>query len=312
MRGKLATSNPQEGLLLDPEQRSSHRDGMPHGRPALLIAAHGSRARGWAERVREFARHVEESAGTSALFSVTEAAFLESSTPSVPDAVRSLLERGCSKVLVAPLLLTMSTHLKEDLPGLLGLAVPEHVRRRLRGEGQQPLASGLPVTLLSLGPLEEILAANVARRLALRCDADASEGIVLCAYGSTLHHARWKTLLDKTSKLLRARGFGAVDHAFVGHVVSKSPEPTVAAIARVGRRHGVRRVHVVPLLLGVTKLQTEVIATACAIASRELEGGKVAFEPDAILPDGDLAARVASAALRELGVFGMGGPGGLA
>jgi sirohydrochlorin ferrochelatase len=285
---------------------------MSQGPTALLIAAHGSRAQGWADRVREFAQHVGESAAGAALFSVIEAAFLESSTPSVPDAVRSLLERGASRVLVAPLLLTMSTHLKEDLPGLLGLDVPDHIRRRLRGEGQQPLEPGLPITLLSLGALEEILAANVARRLSLRCEAAPSEGIVLCAYGSTLHHGRWKTLLQRTQVLLIQRGFGAIEHAFVGHVVSKSPEPTRQAIMRVGRAHGVTRVHVVPLLLGVTSLQTEVIASACEEARREARGFNVVYEPDAVLPDGDLAARVAATALRELGVFGMGGPGGLA
>jgi len=215
-------------------------------------------------------------------------------------------------VLVAPLLLTMSTHLREDLPGLLGLEVPEHVRRRLLGEGQQPLAPGLPLSLLSLGPLEEILAANVMRRLSLRCDVAQSEGIVLCAYGSTLHHARWKSLLERTRDILKARGFGAIEHAFVGHVVSKSPEPTRHAIWRVGRMIGVKRVHVVPLLLGVTKLQTEVIASACDSVRQEVGSFEVVFEPDAILPDGDLAARVAATALRELGVFGMGSPGGLA
>ena len=214
--------------------------------------------------------------------------------------------------MVAPLLLTMSTHLQEDLPGLLGLDVPEHVRRRLQGEGQQPLAPGLPVTLLSLGPLDQILASNVTRRLSLRCEAGPSEGIVLCAYGSTLHHGRWKTLLNQTRKLLVDRGFGAIEHAFVGHVVSKSPEPTRQAIVRVAKVAGTKRVHVVPLLLGVTKLQTEVIASACETARAEIAGVSVAFEPDAVLPDGDLAARIAGTALRELGVFGVGGPGGLA
>ena len=285
---------------------------MDTPRTALLIAAHGSRAKGWADRVREFAQHVGESAASTTLFSSIEAAFLESSTPSVPDAVTSLLERGATRVLVAPLLLTMSTHLQEDLPGLLGLSVPEHVRRRLQGEGQHPLKPGLPVTLLSLGPLEQILAANVARRLSLRCEVSQSEGIVLCAYGSTLHHGRWKTLLNRTRELLKERGFGAIEHAFVGHVVSKSPEPTRQAIARVAHASRTKRVHVVPLLLGVTKLQTEVIATACQLARAEAGGVSIAFEPDAVLPDGDLAARVAGAALRELGVFGMGGPGGVA
>ncbi|MGB0588981.1 MAG: sirohydrochlorin chelatase [Myxococcota bacterium] len=286
---------------------------MGHGPTALLIAAHGSRAPGWAQRVREFAEHVGESAAGTAIFSAIEAAFLESSTPSVPDAVRSLLERGASRVLVAPLLLTMSTHLKEDLPGLLGLDVAEHVRRRLRGEGQHPLESGLPVTLLSLGALEEILAANVARRLSLRCDGvTPAEGIVLCAYGSTLHHGRWKSLLKRTQVLLKQRGFGPIEHAFVGHVVSKSPEPTRQAILRVGRVHGVERVHVVPLLLGVTALQTHVIAAACQQAKQDIGGTAIVYEPDAVLPDGDLAARVAGTALREVGVYGMGGPGGRA
>ncbi|MCB9728338.1 MAG: hypothetical protein H6744_04595 [Deltaproteobacteria bacterium] len=276
---------------------------MQAQRPALLIVAHGSRAEGWLDRVREFAGHVAESPGIDAAFSTVDVACLEAVPPSIPDAVRALLASGVSRVLVAPLFLTASTHLSEDIPGLLGLPLPEHVRRRLTAEGHQPLPPGLPVTLLDLGPIERMLGANVERRLSLRSEDPSEEAVVLCAYGSTVHHERWEALMAAVRAYLMRHGYAYACHAYVGHVVSHSPAPTLQAIRKALHMAGVRRVHVVPVLLSTGAIQTTVIAAAWRAAEASEGHGRVLYEPDAILPDGDLAAHVAAVALRELGVF---------
>ncbi|MGM0576284.1 MAG: sirohydrochlorin chelatase [Myxococcota bacterium] len=276
---------------------------MESARPSLVIAAHGSRTPGWEERIVEFRDHVAESPGVMDALATVDVAYLEGGAPSIPGAVNGLLEGGCPRVLVAPLFLTASTHLAEDLPGLLGLAVPTHVRRRLKGEGHTPLPPGLPVTLLDLGPLDELLAQNVQRRLSLRAREPSEEAVVLCAYGSSIHHARWEELLGRVGERLVRCGWAWACHAYVGHVVGMSPEPTREAIARAGGVEGVRRVHVVPLLMGVGRLQSEVIASAVRDAGDEARGWRVSYEQDAILPDGDLAAHMGAVALCELGVF---------
>lgn len=276
---------------------------MRSQRPALVIAAHGSRAEGWLARVEEFAGHVSESPGIDAALSTVQVACLEAVPPSIPDAIRGLLDAGAPRVLVAPLLLTASTHLSEDIPGLLGLPVPEHVRRRLTAEGHAPLAPGLPVTLLDLGPNDRILAANVARRLSLRSTHPAEEAVVLCAYGSTVHHELWEAMLGSVRAHVMRHGYAYACHAYVGHVVSHSPTPTLHAIRKALHMAGVRRVHVVPLLLSTGAIQTTVIAAAARTADASEGHGRVIYEPDSILPDGDLAAHVAAVALQELGIF---------
>lgn len=276
---------------------------MKHVSPALIIAAHGSRAPGWAERVREFAEHVGQSPGISSMFSAVEATFLEAVPPPIPQAVSRHLAAGAPKVLVAPLFLTASGHLSQDLPALLGLSSNERVIQRLRGEGQVPLDPGLPVEMLDLGPLEELLANNVERRLALHTVRPSEEAIVLCAYGSTIYTDRWEVLLTRVRTRLMKAGFAYASHAYVGHVVGMSVEPTRRAVEKSARMAGVRSVHVVPLLLGPSRLQQEVIGEACAMACSEDPSLNVRYRGDAILPDGDLAAHVSRVALRHIGVF---------
>lgn len=271
-------------------------------RPALVIAAHGSKATGWSDAVEAFARDVHASVGVRDAFSSVQPAFLDHDTPSVPGAVRMSLSSGCSEVLVVPLFLTVSTHASEDLPGLLGLPVPEHVRQRLHAEGHRPLAPGLPVRIAPLGDVEEILIRNVLRRLSLHTKTARDEAVVLVGYGSTIHHEKWETLMHGLRTRLLTHGYGHATHAYVGQVAGHSPNATAQAILSAGRIAGVKRVHVVPLLMSVSGLQTQTIAVAVKDAAKR---GRlqVIYPADAILPDGDLAAHVAMVALQRLGLF---------
>ncbi|PKN57910.1 MAG: hypothetical protein CVU56_08365 [Deltaproteobacteria bacterium HGW-Deltaproteobacteria-14] len=282
---------------------------MSGTRPALVIAAHGSKSEGWAAAIHAFAAEVAETPGVRDAFAAVEAAFIESSAPRIPDAVRMALSSGCSEVVVVPLFLSVSAHVGEDLPGLLGLPVPEHVRRRLVAEGQQPLASGLAVRLIHVGALEDLLFRNILRRTSLARRYPAHEAVVLCAYGSALHHDAWEALMHTLRTRLMRWGFGYACHAWVGHVVGMSPEPTAQAVLEAGRMAGVQRVHVVPLLMAVGTLQT--LTIAAAVGDAEKRGRlQVIYQSDAILPDGDLAARVGFRALEALGLFpSLGGSG---
>jgi sirohydrochlorin ferrochelatase len=277
-------------------------NGMRLPRPALVIAAHGSKSPAWRKAVEAFALEVRGTHGVMDTFASVQPAFLENGSPSIPDAVRVALSAGCPEVVVIPLFLTVSMHAGEDVPGLLGLPVPNHVRRRLVGEGQTPLVPGLPVRIAQLGDVEDLMFRNIVRRLELPSQEPAREAVVLCAYGSSIHHAAWDTLLHALRMRLMTLGYGYACHAYVGHVVGLSPEPTAQAIISAGRMAGIRRVHVVPLLMAVSALQTSTIAAACR------DGGKrgrtpVIYAEDAILPDGDLAAHVALCALRAVGMF---------
>jgi len=273
--------------------------------PALVIAAHGSKSAGWVQAVKDFVEIVASSPGVAEIYASVTAGYLENASPTLADAVELPLTLGASEVIVVPLFLTASTHQAEDVPGILGISgVAPHIRRRLVAEGVRVLPPNLPIRIQSLGEVSEILHKNVLRRLSLEVRDRSHEAVVLVGYGSTIHHDQWEALMhDIRVRLLRA-GFGGISHSYCGHVVQLSPEPTYKAIVEASLQAGVRRVHVVPLLMAVSELQTGPIATACVAAHPKLQKQHVQlrYAVDAILPDGDLAARVAFCALAACGV----------
>jgi len=287
-------------------------------KPALVIAAHGSQSPGWARSVQDFVRDVAESPGISDVFAVVGAGYLESTAPSIADACQAYLEAGASSIVVAPLFLTASSHQAEDVPAVLGLPGPApHVRRRLVAEGVRVLPPGLPIKLARLGELADILSKNVCRRVALHAPSidDGRDrrrsAVVLVAYGSTLHHDQWEALMHDVRQRLLHLGFGGVAHSYVGHVVQMSHEPTAQAIVAAAEQAGVQRVFVIPLLLAGSELQKGPISNACKATGERLHqaGIELYYAEDAILPDGDLAARVAMRALEALGVMAPAGLG---
>lgn len=276
-----------------------------NAQPALVIAAHGSKSAAWVQAVEDFAADVWRSPGVAEVFASVTVGYLENAVPTLSEAVERALAAGASEVITVPLFLTASTHQAEDVPGILGVpGVPVHIRRRLVAEGVRVLRPGLPIRIQSLGEVAELLHRNVLRRIALEIRDKSHEAIVLVAYGSTVHHAQWETLMHEVRLRLLTDGFGGISHAYCGHVVQLSPEPTYKAILDAAQQASVRKVHVVPLLMAISDLQTGPIASACQAAHPKLikQHVHLRYALDAILPDGDLAARVAFCALGARGV----------
>lgn len=273
--------------------------------PALVIAAHGSKNTGWVQAVSDLVAIVASSPGIGEVYGSVSAGYLENANPTLADAVQTPLTLGASEVVVIPLFLTASTHQAEDVPGILGVpGLAPHIRRRLIAEGVRVLPPNLPIRIQSLGDVGEILHKNVLRRLSLEVRDRSHEAVVLVGYGSTIHHDQWEALMHEIRVRLLRDGFGGISHSYCGHVVQLSPEPTFKAIIEASLQAGVRRVHVIPLLMAVSELQTGPIATACVAGHPKLQKHHVQlrYAIDAILPDGDLAARVAFCALAARGV----------
>jgi sirohydrochlorin ferrochelatase len=273
--------------------------------PALVVVGHGSRSPEWISAFKSFVDEIGRTPGLKDVYASVTPAYLESAAPGLADAVLAQLALGVAEVVVVPVFLTASSHLTEDIPGILGVpGTSRHIVRRLMGEGVPVLPEGLPIRVASLGDVREVLFRNVSRRLALESRDRRHEGVVLVAYGSTIHHDRWETLLHGLRADLLGAGWAATQHAYCGHVVQLSPDPTRDAIVSVASEAGVRRVHVKPLLLARSALQTGPIAAGVAAAAELLQrrAVEVIHDGDAILPDGDLAARAGHAALHALGI----------
>lgn len=280
-------------------------------RPGLLVVGRGSGGDPGRAALAELTRQVTAVPGVRDVFAAVGAASLEGGEPTITQSVRLFLEGGCGEVLVAPLLLPVSPALEEDLPGLLGAPVPQHVRQRLVAQGQDVLPSGLPIRLLaSLDVAAWVLEAVVHRVASHGLDA-AREGTVLCAQGSALYHERWEALMERLCRGLRERGFAYAAHAYVGATVGRSADPAAEAVEAATDAPGVDRAHLVPVLLepAPSPLRTIAAAAARAAASRP---GRVLYAGGALVPDPVFARRLAHAALAAQGLFPGSGEEGLA
>ena len=284
---------------------------MPDKRPTLLIVGHGSRSDGWTQLVEAFVRDVRRFPGVTDVFGSVHTAYLEHSQPRIAPTVRVAFDSGAREVFVLPFFLTHSVHASEDVPAVLGLPVPDHVRQRLGAEGHDMLSPGLPIRLLTFDGKIEALVSNVISRVSGEDAPKSTEALVLCGYGSTVYHEVWEELMSELRRSLMERGYGYVGRAYVGHSVANSTEPAEQAIRDASGMAGISTVHVVPLLLSESGLQHGSIAEAVGRVQADL-GQRVRYKADSILPDPRLVSRVASLALRAAGVFVTSSTDGLA
>jgi sirohydrochlorin ferrochelatase len=92
--------------------------------------------------------------GKAGGFELLEAAFLELGHPNLEVAVRRLVGRGATQIVVVPYFLTLGTHLERDLPALVKAVGVQH--RNLDVKVTAPL-DGHPALLRIL--LDRIAAA---------------------------------------------------------------------------------------------------------------------------------------------------------
>ena len=84
----------------------------------IVLFAHGARDPEWArpfEAIRERLRAQRPE-------SPVELAYLEMMSPTLPEAIAAVIDRGASSVTVYPLFMAQGGHLKNDLPKVLDAA----------------------------------------------------------------------------------------------------------------------------------------------------------------------------------------------
>ena len=108
----------------------------------LVLFAHGSRDPLWhrpMQAVREQLLALQPGAPCLC-------AYLEISSPSLPDAIAQLVAQGCTRITVLPLFLGTGRHAREDLPLLLEQARKQHPGVQLQAAtavGEDPRVIGL-------------------------------------------------------------------------------------------------------------------------------------------------------------------------
>jgi len=91
----------------------------------LLLVAHGSRVTSSNDAVVELVEKLRARLSSYGFDAITHA-FLELTTPGIPEGVQSLVEAGASQVVVLPYFLAPGTHVIDDMPELIGTAEKEY------------------------------------------------------------------------------------------------------------------------------------------------------------------------------------------
>lgn len=204
---------------------------------ALILAAHGSAdprspevAHALAGRIRRLRPGLQ-----------VQAAFLETSTPSVGDVLGEVARRGDPAVVV-PMLLAGAYHARVDLPTAIE-------------------RSGADVTLAEVLGEDPALVTLLGQRIA-ESGISAYQrdvGVVVVAVGSSNEAANQRTAMLAHTLCRRTRWAG-VEVAF-----ATGPHPTVAEAAIRLRSSGARRLIIAPWFLASGRITDRVAAVAAEL-----------------------------------------------
>ncbi len=89
----------------------------------IVLFAHGSRDPLWHKPMEAVARRIRESQADAQVL----CAYLELSTPDLPTAVATLVDRGIGAITIVPMFLGVGQHAREDLPLLVAQLKQRHV-----------------------------------------------------------------------------------------------------------------------------------------------------------------------------------------
>jgi sirohydrochlorin cobaltochelatase len=110
--------------------------------PAIIVFAHGSRDPLWHKPIQAVAQAIAERDPRA----LVRCAYLELSSPSLPEATAELAGLGVTQVRVFPLFLGIGKHAREDLPELLAQlrqAHPTLAFELLPAAGESPRLTAL-------------------------------------------------------------------------------------------------------------------------------------------------------------------------
>ncbi len=263
----------------------------PGPRTAILLVNHGSRSTAWRSLLLDL--HDQVAAELLELDSVVQVrtAFMEYTEPSIASQLRDLDAEQIDRVIIVPLLLTISDHSYDDIPVICGQSQDAEKLAELAKEKIEVYAPKANLVFAPLLDFSGLVQRNTVRRVnALltenQVDPAASKALVLVGYGSADFIEQWdkffESIRQHTEKVI---GFQASVHAWCGHLVEYSRQPTIDAIESVLPKAD--HVVVVPILVAYDPMfQESIIGRGIERCSQP---NRVLYRPDSILPEPEVA-----------------------
>lgn len=258
-------------------------------RTGVLLISHGSHAPTWRRMLLDV--HAEAAPELLKMPTVSQvrSAFMEYTEPSIAGQLRAFDEAGIERVIAVPLLLTISDHSFDDIPAICGQTNDPTRIAELEKEKIEVYRPNAEISFTPLLDFSGLVRTNLARRVRAMFDHEgegipvpARTGLALIGYGSAEFDDEWNRFFRDVRGFAESElGFAESAHAWCGHLVSYSRQPTMVAIN--GLLSGCDRVAVVPLFVAFDPMfQTGIIGGAVARAD---DPTRVLYRGDAILPE---------------------------
>ena len=248
----------------------------------VLLVSHGSHSAEWRKMLTEMGDQVAAELTADGEFAGVKSAFMEYTEPSIATRLKEFDAEGYTRVILVPILLTVSSHSFDDIPTIIGAKEDAKSLLTLEAESIERYTPQAEVTIAPLLDFSELLEKNLPRRIAELSKSPADEGVVLVAYGSEPFNEEWEAFFSKVGTAVKeSTGAAEIKHCWCGHIAHYSGEPTTKAINDLLTRH--ERVIVVPVLVARDEnFQGKIIGGGVAAADKPEQ---VAYAGDAILPD---------------------------
>lgn len=259
----------------------------PSARTGILLINHGSRAPTWRRLLLDVQREISDELLAIPGVAQVRTAFMEYTEPSIATQLKGFDEDGIERVIVVPLLLTISDHSFDDIPAICGMSDDPEVLAELADEKIEVYSPRARLDFAPLLDFSGLVQRNTARRvksiLGRRDEkSDVTYGLVLVGYGSAEFNDDWDRFFAQIRSYAEQElGITETAHAWCGHLVSYSRQPTMDAIEAVLEKTD--RVILLPILIAYDQMfQEKIIGRA---ATRCAEPDRVLYRPDSILPE---------------------------
>lgn len=250
---------------------------------AVVLINHGSRSATWRSALIDLEAKVKDSMLMIPGVRAIKTAFMEYTEPSLATQLKACDSLGVSDIIIVPVFLTVSTHSFDDIPTIIGQKEDPQSMESLELEKIQRYTPKANTHLTPLLDFSGIMKQNVARRSRALSKYPDQEGLTLIGYGDATYNKEWSALFEDIAEYVKQQnGIDTYSYGWCGHLVHYNPDSTAQAIERVLMSKA--KALVVPVLLAHDEMfQVKIIGDGIHKVRNHEE--RVAYQPDAILPD---------------------------
>jgi len=183
------------------------------------------------------------------------------SSPTIPEAVESLVDDGVSKVLILPYYIADGTVTKELMPEKLGMGTKDMAEIEIKGKM-------VTVQIASSFNTNPVLTRIICDKIA-SVDGDRDCGILILGHGT-----RYKSLYNERIIKLNADRLKWLGYKHVAHAFNEFCEPTIKDALDYLEKEGVKRIIAIPLFIAMGLHLGDEIPQQIGIPSYS-DGGKI-------------------------------------